>query len=73
VLSVVAQQVMEIQLALKAKLRTFTFEGSELRLRPSCMVFITMNPGYAGASDRSVAAEGAVVQQYLPLPLHIVH
>jgi hypothetical protein len=50
VLSVVAQQVMEIQLAVKAKLRTFTFEASELRLRPSCNVFITMNPGYAGAA-----------------------
>jgi hypothetical protein len=36
VLSVVAQQVLEIQLAVKAKVATFTFEGSELRLRPTC-------------------------------------
>lgn len=40
VLSVVAQQVLEIQLAVKAKLKTFTFEGSELTLRPSCNVFM---------------------------------
>lgn len=42
VLSVVAQQVLEIQLAVKAKLKTFVFEGSELTLRPSCNTFITM-------------------------------
>jgi hypothetical protein len=36
VLSVVAQQVLEIQLAVKAKVASFTFEGSELRLRPTC-------------------------------------
>jgi dynein heavy chain len=40
VLSVVAQQLMEIQLAVKAKLKTFVFEGSELTLRPSCNVFM---------------------------------
>ena len=47
----VAQQVLEIQMAVKAKVKTFLFEGSELPLRPSCNVFITMNPGYAGRSE----------------------
>lgn len=54
VLSVVAQQVLEIQLAVKAKLKTFVFEGSELTLRPSCNVFGELQPSARGGVDCSV-------------------
>jgi len=43
--------VLEIQLAVKNKVKTFFFEGSEIPLRPTCNAFITMNPGYAGRSE----------------------
>eukprot|EP00198_Chlamydomonas_reinhardtii_P006936 XP_001696272.1 dynein heavy chain 3 [Chlamydomonas reinhardtii] len=51
VLSVVAQQLQAIQTALRAGVERFVFEGNDIRLLPSCGVFVTMNPGYAGRTE----------------------
>lgn len=45
VLSVIAQQILQIVLAVRGHMETFMFEGTELRLNPACYVCITMNPG----------------------------
>lgn len=48
VLSVIAQQMLTVTHAIRARKETFEFVGREIPLNPRFGVFITMNPGYAG-------------------------
>ncbi|XP_077989551.1 dynein axonemal heavy chain 6-like [Glandiceps talaboti] len=48
VLSVIAQQIHSIKTAKDACALRFVFESRDIRLNPTCGVFVTMNPGYAG-------------------------
>lgn len=51
VLSVIAQQILVIQTAVRQKKEEFDFEGRFISLKPNFGVFITMNPGYAGRTE----------------------
>ena len=59
VLSVIAQQVVTIQQAIKERRKQFNFEdedeeddqSKDIQLISSCCINITMNPGYAGRSE----------------------
>ncbi len=42
VLSVIAQQILTIQLAIQAKRKRFVFEETEIDLNSACAVYITM-------------------------------
>ncbi|EGR32288.1 hypothetical protein IMG5_089580 [Ichthyophthirius multifiliis] len=50
VISVIAQQVLSIQSAIKEKRKDFMFDGESIQLVLSCAINITMNPGYEGRS-----------------------
>ena len=51
VLSVIAEQVRQIQQGIRSGKPKFFFEGTEIRIKPSAFTCITMNPGYAGRSE----------------------
>lgn len=51
VLSVIAQQLLQLFME-KAKGSTaIEFEGSIIKMNPTFSVFVTMNPGYAGRTE----------------------
>ena len=52
VLSVIAQQLMDIKQAKLAPSGSkFIFNETEMEIKQSCGVFVTMNPGYAGRTE----------------------
>jgi dynein heavy chain len=51
VLSVIAQQVLTIQTAIRESKKIFNFDGEDITLILTCAINITMNPGYAGRSE----------------------
>ena len=51
VLSVVAQQILQILTAVKEEAENLKFEGIQIKLVLSLGIFVTMNPGYAGRSE----------------------
>ena len=51
VLSVIAQQMLTIQSAVRARLPEFEFMEKIMPLNLRFGVFITMNPGYAGRTE----------------------
>ena len=51
VLSVVAQQMLEITLAIGEGKDSMIFDGHSMRLNKNFGVYITMNPGYAGRTE----------------------
>nr|XP_028577583.1 dynein heavy chain 14, axonemal [Podarcis muralis] len=48
VLSAIASQIQAIKAAKDSCAVRFLLEGKEVRLKPFCAIFITMNPGYKG-------------------------
>ena len=51
VLSVIAQQLQDIREAKLQNKQKFIFNATEMDLKQSCGVFVTMNPGYAGRTE----------------------
>ena len=51
VLSVIAQQIIQLQGTVQRGEKRTVFEGTDILVNPDFSVFITMNPGYAGRAE----------------------
>src|SRR6185312_6827432 len=51
VLSVIAQQLLQVRQALLVNAPDFNFQGSQIKLKSTFGCMITMNPGYAGRTE----------------------
>ena len=51
VLSVIAQQMLQIFTAVRNSESSLTFEGVHIKLNLALGIFVTMNPGYAGRAE----------------------
>jgi dynein heavy chain len=51
VLSVIAQQLLQVRTALLEEKQMFNFENDEIPLKPEFGCHVTMNPGYAGRTE----------------------
>ena len=51
VLSVIAQQVIQLQGTVQRGEKRTVFEGTDILVNPEFAVYITMNPGYAGRAE----------------------
>jgi dynein heavy chain 1 len=50
-LSAVSQQILLIQMGLKAQSKKIDLMGRDVKLNEAMGIFITMNPNYAGRSN----------------------
>ena len=50
-LSAVSQQILLIQMGLKAQSKRIDLMGRDVKLNEAMCIFITMNPNYAGRSN----------------------
>jgi len=51
VLSVIAQQLLQVRQALLVNAQDFNFQGQQIKLKQTFGCMITMNPGYAGRTE----------------------
>lgn len=68
VLSVIAQQILSIQLAIQAKLKRFIFEDTEIDLNPACCVMVSFTGTGLLALCQALPSERSVLIHLVACP-----